>query len=79
MAAYSTLYQNSRGSVCLGALQSGLGVMFAEPSGCVWRQMWTAPIEMLPPAWARVNLDAVTAVHPFPTTDFQVDIAPDPK
>ena len=34
--------------------------------------MWTAPIETLPPAWARVNLDAVTARHPYPITDKQV-------
>jgi hypothetical protein len=63
----------------LGALQSRLALLFIALSGCVWRQMWTAPIEMLPPAWARVNLDAVTAVHPFPTSDSQVEIAADSK
>jgi hypothetical protein len=34
--------------------------------------MWTAPIGSLPPAWSRVDLDAVQSLHPYPISDQQV-------
>ena len=38
-------------------------------------QMWTFAFGALPPAWARIDLGAVVALHPFPTTDEQVSSA----
>ncbi len=38
-------------------------------------QMWTFAFGALPPAWARIDLGAVVALHPFPTTDKQVSSA----
>ncbi len=43
----------------------------SEKSAGEW-QMWTAPIGTLPPEWTRMDLGAVTALHPYPITDQQV-------